>query len=37
MFEIVICDDDNSVLEQTRQLIDNWADSISVPVTVKNN
>ena len=35
MFEIVICDDDNSVLEQTRQLIDNWADSISVPVTVK--
>ena len=35
MLEIVICDDDNSVLEQTRQLIDNWADSISVPVTVK--
>ncbi len=35
MLEIVICDDDNSVLEQARQLIDNWADSISVPVTVK--
>lgn len=35
MFEIIICDDDSACLEQTNQLVNDWIETASVPVTVK--
>lgn len=35
MFEIIICDDDNACLCQTRQLLLDWSAESSIPVTVQ--
>lgn len=35
MFEIIICDDDSACLEQTNQLVNDWIETASVPVTAK--
>lgn len=36
MFEIIICDDDDTCLKQTHQLVNDWSASVSVPVSIKS-
>ncbi len=36
MFEIIICDDDDTCLKQTHQLVNDWAAGISAPVSIKS-
>ena len=35
MFEIIICDDDDTCLRETNALVTTWSNEISAPVSIK--
>ena len=35
MFEIIICDDDDTCLRETNELVNIWSNEISAPVSIK--